>query len=161
MNTAGLLQSKWSPKGCKTEKGNSQLQHGQPMEQTGDLFCMCDSGVALFQSQHQYHFWRMSLMFELIARASELGSCQSNLCSSWGYEQLQNSKDSVRIASKCKCEKMNAMDSVQNKLDPNGVLWTLKWTYGVELCMFVKSWRFIKGWLWKCNYSIVYNVIRS
>ena len=24
-----------------------------------------------------------------IARASELGSCQSNLCHSWGYEWLQ------------------------------------------------------------------------
>ena len=26
---------------------------------------------------------------KLIARASELGSCQSNLCNSWGYERLQ------------------------------------------------------------------------
>ena len=28
------------------EKRNSQIEHGQPMEQTRDLFCMCDSGVA-------------------------------------------------------------------------------------------------------------------
>ena len=42
------------------EKGNSQCEHGQPMEQTRSLFCTCDSGVAHFQSQHQYHFWRMS-----------------------------------------------------------------------------------------------------
>ena len=34
------------------------------MEQTKDLFCTCDSGVAHCQSQHQYHFWRMSLMFD-------------------------------------------------------------------------------------------------
>ena len=39
------------------EKQNSQLEHGQPMEQTRGLFCMCDSGVAPCQSQQQYHFW--------------------------------------------------------------------------------------------------------
>ena len=26
------------------EKWNIQLEHGQPMEQTRGLFCMCDSG---------------------------------------------------------------------------------------------------------------------
>ena len=31
-----------------------------------------------------------------IARASELGSCQSNWCHSWGYERLQISKDSLK-----------------------------------------------------------------
>ena len=47
------------------EKRNSQLEHGQPMEQTRGLFCTCDSGVAHCQSQHQhYHFWGMSLMFD-------------------------------------------------------------------------------------------------
>ena len=30
----------------KTEKLNSQCEHGQPMEQTIGLFCTCDSGVA-------------------------------------------------------------------------------------------------------------------
>ena len=64
------------------EKRNSQLEYRQPMEQTGGLFCMCDLVVARCQSQHQYHFWRMSSMFERIAWASELGSCQSNLCDS-------------------------------------------------------------------------------
>ena len=28
------------------EKRNSQLEHGQQMEQTKGLFCTCDSGVA-------------------------------------------------------------------------------------------------------------------
>ena len=28
------------------EKQNSQCEHGQPMEQTRGLFCMCESGVA-------------------------------------------------------------------------------------------------------------------
>ena len=31
-----------------------------------------------------------------IARASELGSCQENLCLSWGYERLEKSKDSLK-----------------------------------------------------------------
>ena len=31
-----------------------------------------------------------------IARASELGSYQSNLCNSWGYERLQKYKDSLK-----------------------------------------------------------------
>ena len=59
------------------EKRNSQLEHKQPMEQTRGLFCMCDSGVARCQSQHKYHFWRMSSCLKRIARAGELGSCQS------------------------------------------------------------------------------------
>ena len=48
----------------KTEKRNSQLEHGQPMEQTRGLFCTCDSGVARCQSQHQCSFWQMSSVFE-------------------------------------------------------------------------------------------------
>ena len=30
---------------CKMEKQNCQLEHGQPMEQTRGLFCMCDLSV--------------------------------------------------------------------------------------------------------------------
>ena len=41
-------------------------EHGQPMEQTRGLFCTCHSDVARCQSQHQYHFWRMSLMFDVL-----------------------------------------------------------------------------------------------
>ena len=40
---------------CKMEKRNSQLEHGQPMEQTSGLFCTCNSRVARCQSRHQYH----------------------------------------------------------------------------------------------------------
>ena len=29
------------------KKRNSQLEHRQPMEQTRDLFCTCDSGVSI------------------------------------------------------------------------------------------------------------------
>ena len=46
------------------EKWNGHFEHGQPMEQTRGLFCMCDSSVARCQLQNQYHFWRMSSMFE-------------------------------------------------------------------------------------------------
>ena len=35
---------------CKTEKGNSQLEHGQPIKQTSDLFCMWDLGNTSFTS---------------------------------------------------------------------------------------------------------------
>ena len=45
-------------------KRNSQLEQGQPMEQTRGLLCMCDSGLARCQSQHQCHFWGMNLMSE-------------------------------------------------------------------------------------------------
>ena len=41
---------------CKTEKQNSQREQRQFMEQTRSLFCMCDIGVAHYQSQHQCHF---------------------------------------------------------------------------------------------------------
>ena len=70
------------------EKGNSQSEHGRPMELTRSLFSMCDSGVARCQSQHQCHFWRVNLMFEVY--------CQSNLYHSSGYERLQKSKDALK-----------------------------------------------------------------
>ena len=34
------------------------------MEQTRSLFCMCDSGEARCQSQHQGHIWQMNLIVE-------------------------------------------------------------------------------------------------
>ena len=45
----------------KTEKLNSQCEHGQLMEQTRGLFCMRDAGVA---SCHSQHFWQMNSLFE-------------------------------------------------------------------------------------------------
>ena len=41
-------------------------------------------------------FWRMNSISKRIARASELGSCQSNLCNSRGSDRLQKSKDSLK-----------------------------------------------------------------
>ena len=46
------------------EKWNSHCEQGKPMDQTKDLFCMCELGVACCQSQHQCHFWRLNSMFE-------------------------------------------------------------------------------------------------
>ena len=51
-------------KQTKKKQKNSQLGHGQPLEQTRGLFCMCDFGVARCQSQRLYHFWRLGSMFE-------------------------------------------------------------------------------------------------
>ena len=55
------------------------------------LFCMCNSGVACCQSQHQCHIWRMrTSMFEV------------NCTSQWAWlmskskKRLQNSKDSFK-----------------------------------------------------------------
>ena len=51
------------------EKQNSQLEHGQPMEQTRGLLMhmrlRCGS-LSITSSQHQYHFWRMSSMFKAL-----------------------------------------------------------------------------------------------
>ena len=63
------------------EKRNSQLENGQPMEQTRRLFCKCNTGVARCQTQHQYHIWRMNSMLEANGTASKLGSCLSNFVS--------------------------------------------------------------------------------
>ena len=48
----------------KAKKGNTQCEHGQPMEQTRGLFCTCNSGVTGCQSQHQCHFGRMNSIFQ-------------------------------------------------------------------------------------------------
>ena len=61
------------------EKRNSQLEHGQPIEQTRGLFCAC-SGVARCQSKHSITSGEWVRCSKLIARASELGSCQTLLC---------------------------------------------------------------------------------
>ena len=43
---------------------NSQYEHGQSLEQTRNLSCTCNSGVARCQSQHQCHIWRLNSLFE-------------------------------------------------------------------------------------------------
>ena len=80
----------------KAEQGSSQLEHIQPMEQTRSLFCTCYLGVARCQSQQQCHLWQCVRCSKRIASANKLGSCQSILCNSWGYERLQKSKDSLK-----------------------------------------------------------------
>ena len=70
----------------KTEKRNSQCEHGQPMQQTRSLFCTCDSGAACCHSQHHNN--------ELHGQES-LAAVNQILCRLWGYEWLQKSKDSL------------------------------------------------------------------
>ena len=62
------------------EKRNSQLEHGQPMEQTRGLFCTCDSGVAHCQSQHQYHFWLMSSMVRSVLHGQVSLAAVNQIC---------------------------------------------------------------------------------
>ena len=64
------------------EKRNSQLEHGQPIEQTRGLSCTCDSGVARCQSQHQYRYGPVSM-----AAVNQ---------SVIHYEWLQKSNDSLK-----------------------------------------------------------------
>ena len=66
------------------------------MEQTRGLFSTCDSSVARCQSQLQFHFWRMSLMFK--AYCTGKWACQLSIifCHSWGYERLQKSEGSLK-----------------------------------------------------------------
>ena len=42
------------------------------------------------------HFWRMNSMFEAYCTGKWAGSCQSNICHSWGYERLKNLKYSLK-----------------------------------------------------------------
>ena len=52
------------------EQQNSKCKHGQPIEQTRGLFCMCGSDVSRYQSQHQCHSGQINLMIE------ESGTCK-------------------------------------------------------------------------------------
>ena len=70
---------------CKTEK---QSSHSQWSKQEA---CFARATQALLEFNHRTSVtsgeWIRCSMS--IARASELGSCQSNLCHSWGYERLK------------------------------------------------------------------------
>ena len=52
------------------EKRNSQLEHGQPMEQTSGLFFTCDSGVARCQSQLANEFDVRSVLHVQVSLAA-------------------------------------------------------------------------------------------
>ena len=80
---------------CKTEKQNSQCEHGQPMEQTRNLFCTCNSGVARCQSPVSHLANEYDVRSELHRQVS-LAVVNQSLCCSLGYERLQNSNDSLK-----------------------------------------------------------------
>ena len=71
---------------------NSQCEHGQPMEQTRSLFCMCDSGVARCQSQHQCHFWRINLLHWQVSLAAVNQICV--------FHEAMNGCKNLKIHSK-------------------------------------------------------------
>ena len=91
------------------------------MEQTRGLFCTCDSSVTCCQSQYQCHSWQWVRCSTRIARASELGSCQSNSCISRSFERLHKSKDSLKECF----ENVNI---------------TLYWFYCLLHCMTLDRW---------------------
>ena len=72
------------------EKRNIQLEHGQPMDQTRGLFCMCESGVAGSQSRHQYELDVRSVLHGQVSFAA----ANQILCNPWGFERLQKSNNS-------------------------------------------------------------------
>ena len=73
------------------EKLNSQLKYGQPMKQTRGLYCTCDSGVASWQSQHRYHFWRISSMFETYCTGKLAWQLSNKCCVN--YEAINGCKN--------------------------------------------------------------------
>ena len=46
---------------------NSHCEHEHSMKQIRRLLCMCESGVACCQSQHQCHFWRLANYYKLFS----------------------------------------------------------------------------------------------
>ena len=53
---------------CKTDKQNSQCEHGQPMEQTRSLFSHATQ--VWLAVKHQCHIWRMNVRSELPGQVS-------------------------------------------------------------------------------------------
>ena len=81
---------------CKTEKRNRHCEHGQPMEQTRCLFCMRTQVWLAVNHNISVTSGEWIWCSKRIERASGLGSSQSKLCHSWGYERLQKSKKSLK-----------------------------------------------------------------
>ena len=83
---------------CKTEKRNSQCEHGQPLVQAKGLYCTCDSGVACCQSQHHCHFWRMirSSLYGQVSLAAVNQICVIYVT----MNGCKNLKNHLRLASK-------------------------------------------------------------
>ena len=83
------------------EKWNSQLEQGQPVEQIRGLLCTWDSGVARCQSQHKYHFWQMSSMFEACCTGKRAWQLSIKFCVIHeAINSCKNLKIHLRIASK-------------------------------------------------------------
>ena len=84
---------------CKTEKWKSQCEHGANGANKRlvlHLRLRCGS----LSITTPVSLLALNSMFKAFEQASELGSCQSNLCCSRGYERLQKSKDSLKVCFK-------------------------------------------------------------
>ena len=66
---------------CVTNNASIRLYKPR-MEQTKDLFCMCDSGVARCQSQNQHHYWQMNSLFEVYCMGKSAWQLSIKLMSS-------------------------------------------------------------------------------
>ena len=82
---------------CKTEKRNSQCEHGLPMEQTRGLFCTCESDVITLSITTPVSL----LANEFDARSAlhgqvSLAAVNHILYDSLGYERLHKSTHSLK-----------------------------------------------------------------
>ena len=78
------------------EKRNSQLENGQPMEQTRGLLCTCDSGVARCQSLLANEFDVRSVLHGLVSLTAVNQICVIHEA----MNGCENLKYLIRIASK-------------------------------------------------------------
>ena len=81
---------------CKTESGTASLRtDSQWSKQEACFACATRVWFAVNDNTSDTSGeWVWCL--KRSAQASELGSCQSKLCNSWGYDRLQKSKDLLK-----------------------------------------------------------------
>ena len=75
---------------CKMEKRNSQWGKQEA--------CFARATRVWFAGNHNTSITSCEWIqcSKCLVHATELGSCQSNMCNSWDYEGLQKSKDSLK-----------------------------------------------------------------
>ena len=79
------------------EKWNSQCEQGSQWSKQEACFACAIQVWLAVNHNTSVTSGKLIPCSKRIARASELGSCQSKLCHSCGYERLQKSKDSLKV----------------------------------------------------------------
>ena len=74
------------------EKRKNQLEHGQQLERTRCLFCMCDSGVARCHPQHLNEFGVRSVLHGQVSLAAVSQICVTHEA----MNGCKNQKDSLK-----------------------------------------------------------------